>query len=576
MRYGDRWQRALAAAGNAVRGLGPGDRASVVLFGDGAVSLGQPATDHAALLGALARAAPGLGATRYAAGLQLARDLLEQSSLPRRRLVLISDFQRAGWRPEEAVRMPAGTSVDVVNVGGDAANLTVTGLAVERSSQGQREQVTMSARVVNQGKAARRGVRVALDVDGRVVQTKTVSLEAGASGAAVFTALPMSDRPARVIARADADALPVDDAQYAVVAPGDVVRVLFLAPGGAPRQAAFVRQALEVRGSPRFEVATGSQVTGHQVVILADMPPGSAALAARLSDFVRRGGGVLAVLGEQAGGTWGPAWQRLMGGAPGGTVESEAMSGTTLAGLRYDHPVFQPFQAPKSGDFGAARVYRYRRFDPDSGAVVLARYEGGAAALVEHRVGKGKVLVWTSALDNAWSDLPVQPVFLPLVHQITRYLAGYVERQTAFPLGYVLDLDAARRLVGGEADVSVESPAGRRVALGAGAEPAVRLDAPGFYTVRAVGEERVAASVAVNLDPAEGDLAPMDLDAFLASVRPAGAAAAVTPAGDAATSPAERERRQGLWWYLVVGAAVLALAETLLSNRLPALGRAGT
>jgi hypothetical protein len=68
----------------------------------------------------------------------------------------------------------------------------------------------------------------------------------------------------------------------------------------------------------------------------------------------------------------------------------------------------------------------------------------------------------------------------------------------------------------------------------------------------------------------------MDLDAFLASVRPAGAAAAVTPAGDAATSPAERERRQGLWWYLVVGAAVLALAETLLSNRLPALGRAGT
>jgi hypothetical protein len=39
---------------------------------------------------------------------------------------------------------------------------------------------------------------------------------------------------------------------------------------------------------------------------------------------------------------------------------------------------------------------------------------------------------------------------------------------------------------------------------------------------------------------------------------------------------AERERRQGVWWYLVVGAVVLALAETLLSNRLPALRRVGT
>ncbi|MBI2537327.1 MAG: hypothetical protein HYW06_10295, partial [Gemmatimonadetes bacterium] len=39
-------------------------------------------------------------------------------------------------------------------------------------------------------------------------------------------------------------------------------------------------------------------------------------------------------------------------------------------------------------------------------------------------------------------------------------------------------------------------------------------------------------------------------------------------------SRADLERRQGLWWYLVAGAVVLALAESFLSNRLPAIGRA--
>jgi hypothetical protein len=379
-----------------------------------------------------------------------------------------------------------------------------------------------------------------------------------------------------VTVKADPDDLLVDNAQYAEVAPGDVVRVWLISQGAGARGAAFLRQALEVGGNPRFQVASGSRLADYQVAILADVPAGSAALAASLRSLVGRGGGMLVLLGEQGGGTWSRAWRDLLGGTPGGTVEPAASSGTTFAGLQYDHPVFAPFSAPKSGDLGAARVYRYRRFDPDSGATVLARFDDGAPALVEHRVGSGRVLVWTTGMDNLWSDLPVQPVFLPLVHQMVRYLANYSEQRTAFPVGYVLDLPAARLLVGGTADLSVESPGGRRTALGGTAEPALTLDAPGFYTIRSVGGSPASASLAVNVDPSEGDLAPLDLDAFLAAVRPAGEAAASPSPESATLNPTERERRQGLWWYLVTGALALALAETLLSNRLPAIGRAGS
>lgn len=583
MRYGDRWQRAVSAARRAVDGLGPEDRATIVLLGDGAISLGQATGDHAFLLAALANAAPGFGATRYAAGLQVARDILEQSNLPRRQMVLISDFQRAGWRPDEGVRLPVGTLIEPVNLSEPAtANVAVTGMLVERAFRGQREEATISARVANLGPVARRGLRVALDVDGRTVQTMPVNIEAGASAAAVFSGLALSDRPAHVIVRAEADQLPVDDAQYAVLAPGEVLRVLLLSPGGAgARGGSFVRRALEVGGSPRFEVASAAteavgsaELARYEVVVLADVAPASAGSAARLGQFVRRGGGALLLLGERSGGMWGPGWRALVGGVPGAAVEPSASGGTTLAGLRYDHPVFEPFRQPKSGDFGSARIYRYRRFEPDTGSAVLARYDDGAAALVEHRAGSGRLLVWTSGMDNLWSDLPVQPVFLPLVHQMVRYLAGYSERRAAFTVGHVLDLEAARQVVGGGSDLSVESPAGRRVALGAGAEPALSLEEPGFYTVRALGGGLAPKSVAVNVDPAEADLAPLDLDAFLAAIAPVGPAASAALPGAAAISPAERERRQGLWWYLVIGAMVLALAETFLSNRLPAIGRA--
>ena len=61
-----------------------------------------------ALDGAIDAAKPGSGATRYAPALKVAGSLLAESQLPRREVVLISDFQRTGWRGAEGTSLPAG------------------------------------------------------------------------------------------------------------------------------------------------------------------------------------------------------------------------------------------------------------------------------------------------------------------------------------------------------------------------------------------------------------------------------------------------------------------------------------
>ena len=95
---------------------------SVVLFSSGAeIALRSAAPgERQRLAAAIAAAKPGAGATRYAPALKVAGSILADTSLPRREVVLISDFQRGGWRGEEGARLPEGTTVTPVAISGAA------------------------------------------------------------------------------------------------------------------------------------------------------------------------------------------------------------------------------------------------------------------------------------------------------------------------------------------------------------------------------------------------------------------------------------------------------------------------
>ena len=145
------------------------------------------------------------------------------------------------------------------------------------------------------------------------------------------------------------------------------------------------------------------------------LPPGAAGGA--LKRFVERGGGLL-VVARRAHDVAARAKPTLLPGKLGATVDRLDGRGGTLGYLDYSHPVFEVFKAPRSGDFSAARVFRYRALDARPGDRVLARFDDGAVAAAEQRVGTGRVIAWTTTLDDSWNDLALKPVYLPLVHQL--------------------------------------------------------------------------------------------------------------------------------------------------------------
>jgi len=610
MGAGDHWTRAQAAARRAVSGLGPTDRATVIAFDNEAAALTPPTHDIATLNGAIAALRPSSEGTRYAPPLKLASQILAGSNLPRREVVLITDFQRRGWAVRDEIAFPSSTTMTNVDVAaGDTAvaDAAVADVSVQRN-EGERDRAVIAARLTNTGVTALENADVTLEINGRVAETKRATIPARGATQVRFTPIAIPNGTSAGVVRftaagasGRANSLAADDRYYFTIAPDAGVSVLLVEPS-APRgnQSLYLTRALAIGDRPSFRIdvrKTGglapADLEGRSLIIFDEVPPPSGDGARRLHDFLDAGGGVIVVAGDQLpSSAWSGEWSATVPGTIGPVVDRAGDAGGTLAWIDYDHPVFDVFNAPRSGDFATARFLRYRRLtvradsarrtgaaaaDTASGSHVLARFDDGAPALVEQRVGRGKLLVWTSTLDSYWNDLALQPVFLPFVHQVARYAGRYSGARGSFAAGEVLDLSRHAELAGGAArkaaPVVVEAPSGAKTRLASSNEGLVPLHEQGFYEIRPDGAARgMGQRVAVNLDPAEANLARIDPEELKASVLASnGGATAGAVTADAPTRE-DTERRQTIWWYLLVLAAALLATETLMSNRLSRRG----
>jgi hypothetical protein len=580
MGYGDHFQRAREAARKAVDGLDGEDKATLVLFARNAEENVRATSDSVRLGQAIDAAKVTSGSTRYGPALKLAQSILSASSLKRKEVVLVSDFQKTGWSGAEEIRFPDGTVFTPVTVASpETSNVSIPSVAFARASFSGQERITVTAGLVNHSSAPVNGVTTVLEVDGQTIESKPVSIAANSSASVSFAAFTLSAAFLRGTVRAGTDPLPQDNMFHFVLTPSRPVSVLVVAPREASGQRAdptlYLSKALSIGTTPAFQTdivsaarMTPANLDKRAVVILNDTPFPPAAAGGALKRFVEQGGGLLVVLGEHS--SWPQNDAALLPGTLGSTVDRPDGRGGALGFMDYSHPVFEVFKAPRSGDFSGTRVFRYRAFTAPAAGSVLARFDDGAVAATEQRTGLGRVIVWNTTLDDSWSDLAKKPVFLPLVHQLTRYLARYEEPAAWRTVGQALDLTSGSILVGGRRDRVALTPSGRRVTLSSGSGPEfLELDEQGFYELRSTGAaETRPPAVAVDVDPPESDLSAMDPAEFTAALTGRAAPEAANAAASEPATPQDLERQQAIWWYLLFGGILLLATETILSNRI--------
>lgn len=290
-------------------------------------------------------------------------------------------------------------------------------------------------------------------------------------------------------------------------------------PGSTPTRSEvyFLERALAPwgTGAVTVDVVAPSSLAAlsadsHRVAWLANVAD-PAPFAPLLVDFVRQGGGLVLAMGDlvTAERYNGPlasllpaALRKVRDLSPLDAEEGEALAvpDTNLA-------LFSPFAGVGVAAFGrihARRAMTVEGYTDSTDVTTLLRFASGVPALIERRIGNGRVLLWTTTLDLGWGNAPVESVFPPMVQRITGYLGGDVGAEALRAGGLVGQAISVSLPAGSNSEVT--GPDGSIVPAERGPTGLVFAPQhPGAYAVGQAGEPPIAW-VAVNTDPAESDL----------------------------------------------------------------------
>ncbi len=444
------------------------------------------------------------------------------------------------------------------------ANTALVSADVQRVPVGDKSQLLVAARVMSRELGGPRRAQLSLTVNGRAAGSREVTLPADGAVTTAFEPVPLAAGRARAELTLTPDALAADDAFRFVVPAEQALRVLLVAaPSARADETLFLERALGIGREPRIALERRSNLDaralrGVAVVLLLDMPVPAAAAGAALDQWVRAGGGLLVAAGQRLAAR--SAGGALLPGSLKGSIERLSDQGGTFGEVSLDHPIFAPFREGGGAALGAARFLRYPRVEPVAGAEILARFDDGAPALVEQAHGSGRLLLLAIPLDGLMGDFPLQPAYLPFLRRLAVYAAGH----QAVPLWRTTGETGI--VPSGLRDPVIATPGGALLRPASDSGPCTMvLTEAGFYQMyggRAAGEP--LEIVAANPPASESDLTPADARELLLGVRRSDSASAGVLAPPA---PAEREGRQRVWRILLVLAAVLLLAETIVANR---------
>jgi hypothetical protein len=611
--------RSLAWATRMLDRLATGDTASLILAGPRPRALTDaPTSDLPRVAQLLADLPAPSGGSDLPAALAESFRLLEKARHPARDVVILTDGHRSSWRPDEAdrwallrdlhARLPVKPRLWAVRLpvepGPEAADGSVGPLEMARGLVAPGAVVEVSATITNAGPAPlSRSVSLLRDGQPEPGSDRPVGpIPPGGKTTATFRARLDTPGPHVLsvrLAPSESDPQPANDESFRPVEVATALPILLVdgEPGREPLtgETDFLRAALAPRDdeAPQFVATTvppagltAEALTKTRVLVLANLPRLTPDQSSAVGQFLADGGGVLFAPGDRSdapainadlfrdGSSWLPARLGEAVGDPSGREAVAHPDPSTFAG-----PILGPFSRGDAPPLGRASLFSYWTLEPAESSAVLGRLDTGSPWLVERPYRRGRVAMLCGPIDAEGGTLPVNPDFVPLVHELIFHLADPSDRTSPVPLGSPLRF-ALPSLPPGLETLTVSTPSGlaRPATVERSGPSAFALldDAPepGLYRLSLPSPTGGSAFAVVLADPIESSpslLTPPEAES-LSSGWPLVFDSGPSPADSLAdrllstTSPARSPRP--LWRGLIAFALAGLCAEVWFTRRL--------
>ena len=544
----------------------------------------------------------------------------------RTEIFLLTDMQRGAWAREIGLRDPglpvplrkfaeAKGLLRIVDVGSEGReNLAVHAFAPSDSIVTPSVPVRLDAVVKSYASFDKPGVQVDLLVDGMVRASLSQTVPGGKQTTFPFHHVFADPGSHSVTARLAADHLALDNERHLALIVRERVPVLVV--DGDPQddpwksESDFLSAALSPAGGdapgerPLLEVTVitesdlGREPLGpYAVVVLANVASLTADQARTLERYVETGGGLLVSLGDQID----PRFYReslyrdgegLLPAAPGeiqGDPDDDVGMELDIEDL--SHPALRFFEPegrePALQNNFFNRYYSVTAVAPGGrallGLVRRTKEEGGerlekmGPVLLEKAFGRGRVMLWASTLDGAWSSFPPSWTYVALMQLIAIYLSDTESVQKNLLVGdpYQQLIPAAFYTDQVKLVTPTQETISKPLTRGAEGDGHFRLyhescRESGIYLILFSRGETEAAReehFAVNVRTEESDLRPIDFDE-LKDLLP-GAPLAYTPSQKIASltgSAAKAGGAAGMWMLLLFLLIGFLAIETILAR----------
>ena len=484
-----------------------------------------------------------------------------------REVYIFTDLSKSAWRETNSRQLRDELErlnwmgVYVIDVGEQSpTNVALTGLKLSREAVPAGGSVRIEAAVSGIGQIkAEQTVELWMNTGATPVKkaTQSLKLEPGAESRVSFFPVDIPEGPFTQgeLRLVGSDPMSIDDVLYFSIQTVPSLRILLVAE--RPAISEYWQLALKTLNDEHVSSYQTSTTTTDQleaknldefdVVCLVNASQPSPAAWTKLKSFVEAGGGLGVFLGASSAALAGNSPERINPD----DYQSEAAMAILPARLKAQltHSPARTMDVRKSQhvflkrleEFGAltelgiTQVRRFWKVDPVADAAMISRYEAageddsaGPVALVERRIGQGRVMMMTTGVDGiAWNDLPSLEswLYIVFVDQLTQYLAWQASGRFDHFVGdeVNLPLDRDRKLT----KVIVRSPDFKQKLIDIPAESRVLTlrdqTAVGSYKVDSVDQSLdYHKGFSLNLPSSESDLKRLeteDLDGILGEGR---------------------------------------------------------